>query len=104
MEMHARKRVEVVIERPALPRLLNLLEAAGVKGYTVFPAVAGLGRTGPWTREGQVGEHGTMVAVLCILSQERLAKVMDEVFPLVSRQLGILVVTDCEVVRGERFA
>lgn len=103
LQMYARKRVEVVIEKPALPRLLDLLEAAGVKGYTVLPALAGKGRTGTWSRDGQVGEHGTMMTLICITSEERLAQLMEDVFPLVARQLGILSVTDCQVVRGERF-
>lgn len=104
MEMHPKKRVEVIVEAPVLSRVIRFLDARGVKGYTILPAIAGRGASGRvWSREGQVGEAGRMVAIVAIMDESRLEPLFDDLFKLVSRQIGILTVSDCAVVRGEAF-
>ncbi len=102
MQTHPKKRIEIVIEAPLLRRLAERFDAAGVGGYTVLPVLAGSGRDGPWSAEGSVGEAG-MVCVLCIVDAARVDTVLDTVYGLVSRQVGLVSISDCEVIRGERF-
>lgn len=71
MEMHKAKRVEIIIEAPMESRLTDALVKAGVTGFTILPVLGGSGRSGHWTREGQVGRAG-MVAVICLIRPERL--------------------------------
>jgi len=92
------KRVEIIIEAPMESRLTNALDRSGVTGYTVLPVLGGSGQSGRWTREGQVSSAGGMVAIVCILRTERLDAMLDAVFDVV-----VVSVTDCEVVRAERF-
>jgi len=54
MEMHDAKRVSIVIEAPLETRLTDALMEAGVTGYTVMPVTGGSGRSGQWTRDGQL--------------------------------------------------
>ena len=58
MLMHPKKRIEVIIEAPLVERLLAVLDAQQVSGYTVLPALGGRGRGGRWRRDGLVGEAG----------------------------------------------
>ncbi len=58
MQTHHAKRVEIIIEAPMETRLTAALEKAGVTGFTVLPVLGGSGRSGRWTREGQVGRAG----------------------------------------------
>ena len=101
MEKHSAKRVEIVIEKPLEGRLLDALTNAGVKGYTVLPVLGGSGRSGSWTREGQVGRAG-MVVVVCLIKPERLDPLLDAVFAVVERHIGVVSVTDAIVLRAER--
>jgi hypothetical protein len=104
MEMHPKKRVEVIVEAPVLSRVIRFLDDKGVKGYTILPAIAGRGASGRvWSREGQVGEAGRMVQIVAIMDEARLKPLFDELFGIVSRQIGIISVSDCEVVRTESF-
>jgi len=41
--MFAKKRLELIIEKPAFKRACRILEDAGVNGYTAFSAFAGYG-------------------------------------------------------------
>lgn len=104
MQTHPKKRVEIIVEAPALNRVLRFLEEHHVSGYTVIPALAGCGDSGRiWSREGQVGNAGRMVAILMIIDEARLAPLFDRLYAMVSRQIGVISVSDCAVVRDERF-
>ena len=102
MQTHKAKRVEIVIEVPLERRLTEALERAGVTGYTVLPVLGGSGRSGRWSREGQVGRSG-MVAVICLIRPERPDPLLKAAFAVVERHIGVVSVTDCEVLRAERF-
>ncbi len=102
MQTHSAKRVEIIIEAPMEGRLTDALQAAGVTGFTVLPVLGGSGRSGQWTREGQVGRAG-MVAVICLIRPERLDALLDAAFGVVNRHIGVVSITDAQVVRAERF-
>lgn len=103
MEMKPAKRVEIIIEAPMETRLTDALDAAGVKGYTILPVFGGGGRSGRWTREGQVSRAGGMVAIVCIVHPDRLDALLDSAFSMVKRHMGVVSITDCSVLRAERF-
>jgi len=103
MQTHAAKRVEIIIESIMLSRLTSALQAAGVTGYTVLPVFGGSGRSGEWSRAGQIGRAEGMVQVVCIIRPERLDPLLDAAFKVVERHIGLVAIVDCEVLRAERF-
>jgi hypothetical protein len=44
-----------------------------------------------------------MVQVVCIIRPERLDELLDAAFAVVKRHIGVVCVTDCNVLRAERF-
>jgi nitrogen regulatory protein PII len=102
MQMHEAKRVEIIIEAVMEGRLTAALQKAGVTGYTVLPVMGGAGRSGEWSREGQIGRSG-MVAVVCLIRPERLESLLEAAFAVVERHIGVVSVSDTKVVRAERF-
>lgn len=103
MKMHDAKRVEIIIEAMMERQLTNALSEAGVTGYTVLPVSGGSGRSGQWSREGQVGRAGGMVAVICLIRSERLDGLLEAIFSVVARHIGVVSVSDTQVLRAERF-
>lgn len=103
MQMHAAKRVEIILESVMERRLTRILTNAGVTGFTVLPVAGGSGRSGHWTREGQVSPAGGMVAVICLIRPDRLDALLDAVMPVLTRHIGVVSVTDTQVLRAERF-
>jgi nitrogen regulatory protein PII len=103
MEMHEAKRVEIIIEAPLERRLTDALKEAGVTGYTILPVLGGAGRSGTWSRDGQVSRASGMVAVVCIIRPERLQPLLDAAFAVVERHIGLVSVTEAHVLRAERF-
>jgi nitrogen regulatory protein PII len=102
VQTHQAKRVEIIIEAPMEGRLTAALAEAGVTGFTILPVLGGSGRSGLWSREGQVGRSG-MVAVICIVRPERVDALLDAAFRVVERHMGVVSVIDCQVLRAERF-
>ena len=102
MQMHKAKRVEIIIEAPMESRLTAALVKAGVTGFTVLPVLGGSGRSGQWSREGQIGRAG-MVAVICLIRPEKLDGLLEAAFAVVERHIGVVSVTDTQVLRAERF-
>jgi nitrogen regulatory protein PII len=102
MDVHDAKRVSIVIEKPMQGRLTDALVDAGVTGYTVMPVEGGSGRSGQWTRDGQLGRSG-MVNVVCLIKPERLDALLKAAFKVVEAHIGVVSVTDAQVLRAERF-
>lgn len=103
MQTHKAKRVEIMIEAIMQSRLTDALDGAGVTGYTVLPVLGGSGRSGNWSRQGQVGRGSGMVQVVCMIKPERLDGLLEAAFAVVERHIGVVSVVDCEVLRAERF-
>lgn len=103
MQTHQAKRVEITIEAVMESRLTAALIGAGVTGFTILPVLGGSGRSGLWSREGQVTRAGGMVSFVCIIRAEKLDDLLDATFEVVERYIGVVSITDCEVLRAERF-
>lgn len=103
MDMHPALRIEIIIEAPMARRLTEALARAGVTGWTVLPVLGGSGRSGAWSREGEVSAAGGMVAVVCLIRPERKEALLEAAFAVVARHIGVVSVSPCEVIRAERF-
>lgn len=101
--MKQAKRVEIIIEAPMERRLADALISAGVTGFTVLPVLGGSGRSGRWSREGQVSRASGMVAVTCLIKPERLDTLLDAALKVVERHIGVISVQDCSVLHAEQF-
>ena len=103
MQTHTAKRVEIMIEAPMERRLTAALGEAGVTGFTILPVLGGSGRSGRWSREGQISRAGGMVAVVCLIRPDRLDELLDAALSVVDRHIGVISITDAQVLRVERF-
>ena len=103
MDTHRKVRIEVIIESPLENRLIEVLDKLSVKGYTLIPAIAGRGHDGTWRREGLVGGAGHMIVMLCIVDPSRSKEIVTQLYELVGNQIGIINVSEVNVIRGEHF-
>jgi PII-like signaling protein len=103
MQTFQKKRLEIVIEHPARKGLVAILEAQRVTGYSVVPVISGSGQHGPWEEAGQVTAAEGMVMVICIVDVARAESVLQAVYDYIKPRKAIMMVSDVQVVRGERF-
>lgn len=100
---YPKKRLSIIIEAPFMNRLLDMLDSLQVPGYTVFPALAGNGKSGAWKRDSLSSDAGRMVQVLIILDEAKVPVVLKAVRGVLDRQIGIVTLSDVEVCRPELF-
>jgi nitrogen regulatory protein PII len=103
LAMHAKKRIEIFVEAPALQQVTEALDRAAVQGYTVVEATAGRGHTGSWRLDDSFNNATNVLVVVCILDAAKVDDVVSSVFEIVRRQIGVLTVSDVMVVRPEHF-
>ena len=103
MDTHDAKRVEIIIEAALERRLTDTLTEAGVTGFTVLPVLGGSGASGQWSRDGQISRASGMVAVVCLIRPDRLEDLLSSAFAVVERHIGVVSITDAQVLRAERF-
>ncbi|MEL6774160.1 MAG: transcriptional regulator, partial [Pseudomonadota bacterium] len=65
--------------------------------------LGGSGRSGAWSSEGQISRAGGMVHVVCVIRPERQDALLESIFAVLERHIGVVTVSDCEVLRAERF-
>lgn len=103
MKTHPKKEIRIICESPLVGRMRAHLDRAPITGYTMLPAIGGKGSEGAWSREGLVGDAGQMVIFLVVLDAGELEAVLEDLYGVISNQMGIITVSDVEVVRPERF-
>jgi PII-like signaling protein len=102
METHARKKVEIVVERARAPAIIERIEALGATGHTVIPDVQGSGRHGPRGRSEVLDVYRS--ALIIVITTEPMARrILDEVHGLLRNYTGIVYMSDVEVLRPEHF-
>ena len=100
---HLKKRLEIIVEAPALHRLTDRLNQAGVTGYTIVPVLAGRGSEGAWSAEGLAGDAGRLVMVISIVDAANADAVLERVYSVLARQIGIVTLSDVQVIRADLF-
>jgi dethiobiotin synthetase len=97
-----RKRVEILIDTPLAPRLIQAAADAGIAGYTLIPVQSGAGRGGTWRSDHVTGAQ-TKTIFLTIASEENASRFVDAVAPHLESYGMLLTLSDVQVVRPERF-
>lgn len=103
MELHKKKRIELIIEKMAHKRACRVLEAVGMTGYTVLPAMAGFGGGNRWNRETDISSSRDMVVIISIGDEYRVTEAMEQISDILGDHIGVVSVTEVEVLRPDRF-
>ena len=89
------KRLEVVVDTLAVPKLLGALETAGVSGWTVVREVTGKGERGLRSGDDLSGVAGNGY-VLTVCDPGEVARVTEAIRPILRTFGGVCLVSDAE--------
>ena len=101
MEKRRMLRLEVLVEEPALSRVERALEAVSADGWTIMPAISGVGTTGAWSREGQIGAAGRRMMVVVLVGEEVADIVARAVIDSAGPLAGPLAMIPADVIVPE---
>lgn len=101
--MFAKKRLELIIEKPAYKRACRILEEAGAKGYTAFSAAGGYGGGMRWQRGTDLSASRDMMMIISVMDENIIEKAIDDLENLIGSHIGLLTISDVSVLRPEKF-
>lgn len=88
------KRIEIVIEEPMAPKLVQLLDSLHTPGYTILPNAAGDGDRGIRRADELAGDSSNTVFIIACDDDALLENIVEGVRPLLSRSGGICLISD----------
>ena len=88
------KRIEIVIEEPMAPKLVELLDALHTPGYTILPNAAGDGDRGIRRADELAGDSSNTVFIIACEDDALLDSIVAGVRPLLSRSGGICLISE----------
>ena len=102
MQLHQKKRIEIVVEASCAPAILEMIEATGAKGYTLLHDVSGKGNRGV-RDDAHLTDVFRNVLIMVIAAEEIAHDIVSRSQPLLENYAGIVAVSDVDVVRDEHF-
>lgn len=98
----AAKRIEILCDTPLIPRVVTVLDAAGVKGWSVIALASGSGRDGSWQHDELTGAAAKSL-VVAVAGVDAAQRFTVAIAPLLDAYGMLLITGDVSVVRPERF-
>jgi nitrogen regulatory protein PII len=102
-KLHQMKKIEIVMEGEHVPVLRDLMDQAGVSGYTLIRDVSGMGHHGFHTGRLVYNDVDSYVMAIAVGPEPQIQMVIDGMMTFFTRHSGVLFVSDTAVMRGEYF-
>ena len=102
VQLYRKTKIEIVVEAARARAVIEMIEAAGAKGYTVVPDVSGKGNRGV-RDEAHLSDVFRNVLIIVIAAEEIASRIVEQSQALLENYAGIVVVSDVEIVRNEHF-
>lgn len=101
--MFEKKRLELIIEKPAFKRASRILEEVGVTGFSALPCMAGFGSGKHWQRGTDLSASRDMVMIISIMDESLIEDVTKKLEILIGTHIGVLSFSDVYVIRDDKF-
>ncbi len=97
-----RRRIEVLVDRPLVPLIVDAANTAGIAGYSLLPVMGGAGLGGAWSEDEISGAQAKLI-FLAVASQDKTDRLVELLSPLLDSHGLILFIGTVQVVRGARY-
>ena len=97
------KKLEIILEGEHQAFATDLLERAGVTGYTIINHLSGKGSHG--FHEGHVmfNEDSVLIMIITAVSEELVQPILEGFAPFFSEHTGVIFISDIQVSRLVKF-
>lgn len=102
VETVTRKRIEILVDQPLVPRILRYVREADISGWSLLNVDRGGGREEEWQNDDVTGA-GAKAILLVVASEAKARALIEALAPILDSHRLLLTMGDVQVVRGERF-
>jgi nitrogen regulatory protein PII len=103
LNFSALKKLEIILEGEHQEFATDLLDRAGVKGYTIINNLSGKGRQG--FHEGHVmfNEEDVLIMIIAAVPEELVEPLLEGFAPFFTEHSGVVFLSDIQVTRLVKF-
>jgi nitrogen regulatory protein PII len=97
------KKLEIILEGEHQKFATDLLERAGVTGYTIVGNLSGKGRHGFHEGHLMFNEEAVLIMIIVAVPEELIKPILDGFAPFFDRHTGVVFISDIQVTRLIKF-
>ncbi len=95
----AMKKLEIVVEGEYQAFVVDLLDRAGVSGYTIFHNLSGKGTHGTHKGHLMFNDDSVLVMIVSAVPADLVGPILDGLTPFFNQHMGVLLTSDIQVSR-----
>ncbi|NPB08708.1 MAG: P-II family nitrogen regulator [Aquificae bacterium] len=104
LNLYDMKKVEIIVRGEHLESVIDILESAGVSGYTIIHNLSGKGQHGFHEGHLMFNEEDVLDMVISVMPEEKVEVVLEGLRVFLNRHSGVVFVSDVKVSRLEKFS
>lgn len=97
------KKLEIIMEGAHRDFATNLLDRAGVTGYTVVGNLSGKGSHGVYAGHVMFNEDDVLIMIIVAVPEELVSPILEGFTPFFEKHTGVVFVSDIQVSRLVKF-
>ncbi|QCU89954.1 P-II family nitrogen regulator [Thiomicrorhabdus sediminis] len=97
------KKLEIILEGEHQEFVTDLLDHAGVKGYTIVNNLSGKGSQGFHEGHLMFNEDAVLNMIITAVPEHLVNPIMEGFAPFFNKHSGVVFVSDIQVTRLEKF-
>lgn len=102
IETVTRKRIEILVDTPLVPRILHFVHQADISGWSLLRVDRGGSREAEWQNDEVTGATSKSL-LLVIANEAKASRLIEALAPILDSHRLLLTMADVQVIRGERF-
>lgn len=103
IKLHPLKKIELILEGAHQEFATDLLDRAGVTGYTLISNLSGKGRHGFHEGHLMFNEDALLIMLIVAVPAELVDPILEGFEPFFERHTGVAFVSDIQVTRLVKF-
>ncbi|MHB1301802.1 MAG: P-II family nitrogen regulator [Burkholderiales bacterium] len=97
------KKLEIIIEGAHQEFATDLLDLAGVTGYTIVNNLSGKGRHGFHEGHLMFNEDAVLIMIIVAVPEELVDPILEGFAPFFNKHTGVVFISDIQVTRLVKF-
>lgn len=97
------KKLEIILEGAHQEFATDLLDRAGVSGYTIVNNLSGKGRHGFHEGHLMFNEEAVLIMIIVAVPEELVKPILEGYAPFFNEHTGVVFISDIQVTRLVKF-
>ena len=98
------KKLEIILGGEHQAFATDLLDQAGVTGYTIIKNLSGKGRHGFHAGHLMFNEEDVLIMIIAVVTEDLVEPIIEGFAPFYSEHSGVVFISDIQVTRLVKFS